>query len=201
MIIKRINETASIRRKCIDDMIQYIEDDAAAARARGESGQLVISHYVFVMAFNLISNLVLSRNLLNSHSEEGVKFFQATDKVMEWGGKPNFADFFPFLQRLDPQRVKKNMVRYLGRTIEVVERFVKERVEQKKLMEEREKRDFLDALLEFKGDAKEEPDEISTRSMLIIILVHYLLVKCFNMCSLLYKPPKSRVPMLKVRAQ
>ncbi|EEF33754.1 cytochrome P450, putative [Ricinus communis] len=170
MTNKRINETAVLRQKCIDKMIQYIEEDASAARARRESGELVISHYVFVMSFNLIGNLALSRDLLNSNSEEGTEFFDAMDKTMEWGGKPNLADFFPFLQGLDPQRVKKNMEQYLGRTIDIVERFVKERIEEKKLMKERETRDFLDALLQFKGDAKEEPDSISTHSMLIIIL-------------------------------
>ncbi|EEF33756.1 iridoid oxidase [Ricinus communis] len=170
MTNKRINETAVLRQKCIDKMIRYIDEDASAARARGESGELVISHYVFVMSFNLIGNLALSRDLLNSHSEEGTEFFDAMDKAMEWGGKPNLADFLPFLQGLDPQRVKKNMEQYLGRTIDIVERFVKERIEEKKLMKERDTSDFLDALLEFKGDAIEEPDAISTHSMLIILL-------------------------------
>eukprot|EP00257_Ricinus_communis_P021114 XP_015580519.2 cytochrome P450 76A1 [Ricinus communis] len=170
MTKKRVHETAAIRQKCIDNMIRYIEDDASAARARGESGELVISHHVFVLSFNLIGNLVLSRDLLNSHSEEGTKFFDAMGKAMEWGGKPNLADFLPLLHPFDPQRVKKNMKQYLGQTIDIVERFVKQSIEEKKLMKERETRDFLDALLEFKGGAKEEPDAISTHDMLIIIL-------------------------------
>ncbi|KAF2320203.1 hypothetical protein GH714_025870 [Hevea brasiliensis] len=36
MTVKRINDKASIRRKCIDQMIRNIEDDTAAANARGE---------------------------------------------------------------------------------------------------------------------------------------------------------------------
>ncbi|KAF2320209.1 hypothetical protein GH714_025936 [Hevea brasiliensis] len=39
MTVKRINDTASIRRKCIDQMIRNIEDDTAAANARGVRGE------------------------------------------------------------------------------------------------------------------------------------------------------------------
>ncbi|XP_057990302.1 iridoid oxidase-like [Hevea brasiliensis] len=52
MTVKRINDTASIRRKCIDQMIRNIEDDTAAANARGESGVVNLPHYLFLMAFN-----------------------------------------------------------------------------------------------------------------------------------------------------
>ncbi|KAF2289788.1 hypothetical protein GH714_038628 [Hevea brasiliensis] len=169
MTNKRINDTAFIRRKCIDDMIKYIEEDVEAALARGETGELVVSHYVFVMAFNLIGNLVISQDLLNSHSKEGPEFFEAMDKVMEWSGKPNLADFLPFLKGLDPQRIKKNMERDLGRTMKVLEGFVRQRIEERKLMKKREGRDFLDALLEYEGDGKGGPDEISAHRRLIII--------------------------------
>ncbi|KAJ9181462.1 hypothetical protein P3X46_009590 [Hevea brasiliensis] len=170
MTNKRINDTAFIRRKCIDDMIKYIEEDVEAALARGETGELVVSHYVFVMAFNLIGNLVISQDLLNSHSKEGPEFFEAMDKVMEWSGKPNLADFLPFLKGLDPQRIKKNMERDLGRTMKVLEGFVRQRIEERKLMKKREGRDFLDALLEYEGDGKGGPDEISAHRRLIIIV-------------------------------
>ncbi|KAF2289776.1 hypothetical protein GH714_038578 [Hevea brasiliensis] len=149
---------------------KYIEEDVEAALARGETGELVVSHYVFVMAFNLIGNLVISQDLLNSHSKEGPEFFEAMDKVMEWSGKPNLADFLPFLKGLDPQRIKKNMERDLGRTMKVLEGFVRQRIEERKLMKKREGRDFLDALLEYEGDGKGGPDEISAHRRLIIIL-------------------------------
>uniref|UniRef100_A0A2C9VCV7 Cytochrome P450 n=1 Tax=Manihot esculenta TaxID=3983 RepID=A0A2C9VCV7_MANES len=152
MTHKRINDTALVRRKCIDNMIQNIEEDVAAAVARGETGELAVAHYVFVMAFNLIGNLVISQDLLNSHSKEGPEFFEAMDKVMEWSGKPNVADFLPFLKGLDPQRIKKKMERNLGRTLKVVDGFVKKRIEDRKLMKRREGRDFLDALLEYEGN-------------------------------------------------
>ncbi|XP_065856771.1 iridoid oxidase-like [Euphorbia lathyris] len=159
---KKVIESVNIRRKCIDKMIRFIEEDAAEARTRGESGEIMLSRYVFVMTFNLIGNLVFSRDLLDSHSEEGSVFLEAMNNFIKWSGKPNLADFFPFLKVFDPQRIRKNMEMALERTMNIVEKFMKERIEERK---ERETKDFLDSVLEFEGDNK-----MSTRNMIIIIM-------------------------------
>ncbi|XP_065854567.1 iridoid oxidase-like [Euphorbia lathyris] len=170
---KQIQETVTIRQKCIDDMIQYIHEDSATAQHRGELGEIELSKYVFTMTFNLMGNLVLSRDLVNSKSKEGNDFFHAMDKAMELGGKANFADFFPFLKRLDAQRIKKDMEKHLGRTLSIIEKFVMERIEDRKLMKERESKDLLDTFLEYNesGDGgREEHETISTHNMLIVIV-------------------------------
>ncbi|KAF2289778.1 hypothetical protein GH714_038592 [Hevea brasiliensis] len=138
-----LNEITSLRRKCVDNMIKYIEDDIAAAHARGESGELMVAHYTFVMAFNLIGNLMISRDLLNSQSKEGFVFLDSMKKAMQLAGEPNIADFFPFLEGLDPQRIKRKMEQEMGRTLNIVEGFVKERIEERKLGKKGRRRTFL----------------------------------------------------------
>ncbi|XP_065857232.1 iridoid oxidase-like [Euphorbia lathyris] len=170
---KKIQETVSIRRKCIDDMIQFIQEDSAAAQRRGESGEVELAKYVFIMTFNLMGNLVLSKDLVNPQSEEGNDFFHAMDKVMELGGKPNFADFFPFLKRLDPQRIKKNMEKQLGQTLSIIDKFVMERIQDRKLKKQRDSEDLLDTFLEYNesgDDGRQGHEAISTHNMLIIIV-------------------------------
>ncbi|KAK1587750.1 hypothetical protein Q3G72_016460 [Acer saccharum] len=88
--------------------------NGAPAQARGELDEVDLSQYLFFMAFNLVGKLKLSRDLLDSQSKEGQEFFAAMKKVVEWTGKPNLADFLPFLKRLDPQGIKRNMVRDMG---------------------------------------------------------------------------------------
>eukprot|EP00257_Ricinus_communis_P027386 XP_025014800.1 cytochrome P450 76A1 isoform X2 [Ricinus communis] len=170
MTNKRIKESAFLRIKCINSMIQYIEEDTAAARARGELGEVVIAHYLFVMTFNLIGNLVLSQDLANSQSNEGLEFSHAMDKITVLSGKPNATDLWPFLKMFDPQRIKRDMEREMGKALRVVEGFVRERIEERKLEKERSKKDFLDALLEFESDEEAGPDKISIQTMFIIIL-------------------------------
>ncbi|KAJ4838913.1 hypothetical protein Tsubulata_047438 [Turnera subulata] len=170
MTNKRINDAVLIRRKCIDDMIQYMMKDVAAARSRGEAEEIVLPHYLFIMTFNIIGNLTLSQDLLNSQSKDGYEFYNAMNKVMKWGGEPNVADFLPLLKRLDPQGLKRNMEKDLGQALGIIKKFLRERVEQKSGGQEA-KNDFLDALLEYQGDGKEGPDKISDHNILIIILV------------------------------
>ncbi|CAK9165543.1 unnamed protein product, partial [Ilex paraguariensis] len=94
---KRINESASLRQKCIDNMIIWIEEDSAASRAQGGTGEVQQVRFLFIMAFNVVGNLMLSRDILDRQSDEGQRFFDAMNKVMEWAGKPNVADFLPFM--------------------------------------------------------------------------------------------------------
>ncbi|XP_038685664.1 iridoid oxidase-like [Tripterygium wilfordii] len=164
---KRINETAHLRRKCVDNLIRNIEEDAAAARARGETGEVNLAHSLFLMSFNLIGNLVLSRDLFSSSSKGGHDFFVAMNAFMECAVKPNLSDFLPFLKRLDPQGIMKNMEQHLGRAVNMVERFVEERMEEYKSGRENKKQDFLDVLLENGGDGK---DKISGHSLVILVL-------------------------------
>ncbi|PPS05601.1 hypothetical protein GOBAR_AA15038 [Gossypium barbadense] len=108
---RQTNEAARLLRKCIDDMIRYMEEDASGARTGGR------------------------RDLLNSGSKDGKEFFDAMNDVMVWAGKPNLADFLPVSKWLDPQGIKRNMVRDMGRALEIVSNFVKERVDELKLAE------------------------------------------------------------------
>ncbi|CBI30230.3 unnamed protein product, partial [Vitis vinifera] len=85
-------------------------------------------------------------------------------------GKPNIADFFPLLKRLDPLGMMRNMVRDMGQALNLIARFVNERDEERQSGMVREKRDFLDVLLECRDDEKEGPHEMSDNKVKIIVL-------------------------------
>ncbi|KAI8015359.1 Iridoid oxidase [Camellia lanceoleosa] len=170
LVNKRMTGTAALRRKCIDNMTRWIEEDSAAARARGGSGEVEISHFLFLMAFNIVGNLMLSRDVLEPNSEQGREFFDAMNKIMVWAGTPNVADFLPFLRLLDPLRIKRNMVRDMGRAMNIADGFVKDRIRKKQSGTKNTNKDFLDAMLEYDGDGKEGPDKISEKNVTIIIL-------------------------------
>jgi hypothetical protein len=122
-------------------------------------------------SFNLIGNLVLSRDLVNPRSKDGHKFYDAMNNVMKRAGTRNVAEFLTFLKWLDPQGIMRNMVQDMRQTMRIVEKFVKERTEEWK-SGRKKTNDFLDALLEHEGDEKDGPDVISDQNRLIIILVN-----------------------------
>ncbi|RVX11875.1 Cytochrome P450 76A2 [Vitis vinifera] len=143
LVNKRINEMGSLRRKCVDDMIRWIEEDAAKSGAEGRAGK-----------WNCPTSYFAWHSTLSATSR--------------W--RPNIADFFPLLKRLDPLGMMRNMVRDMGQALNLIARFVKERDEERQSGMVREKRDFLDVLLECRDDEKEGPHEMSDNKVKIIVL-------------------------------
>lgn len=184
LVQRRLNDSTVLREKCIDRLVDWIEEEAAASRGLGGSGEVELPHLLFLMALNLVGNLILSRDLFDLKSKEGQEFFNAMNNVMVWAGKPNVADFWPFLKWLDPQRIKKNMVKDMGIAVNLAASFVKERSQQNLSGFEKVNKDFLDMLLEFEGDDKEWHDKISDQNISIIILViclSYYLAICSSL--------------------
>ncbi|KAL3749298.1 hypothetical protein ACJRO7_010411 [Eucalyptus globulus] len=170
LVTKRVNETAHLRQKCVDNMVVYLEEEMAVKQVTTEQG-IDLSHFLFLMGFNVVGNMVLSRDLLDPKSKDGPEFFDAMNRFMEWAGKPNVADFLPWLKWLDPQGIKASMAKDMGRAMKIAEGFVKERLEERKLRGEmRTTNDFLDAVLDYEGDGKEGPRKISSQNVIIIIL-------------------------------
>ncbi|RZC50225.1 hypothetical protein C5167_018657 [Papaver somniferum] len=162
---KRILDTAPLRRRCVDKLIAWIGEEAK------ETGNSVaIARFVFATSFNLISNLMISKDLLDPKSTKGNHFFDVTSDLVELAARPNIADFFPTLRPIDPQGLKKKMENKMLEVLEVVGGFVKER----RCMSEEERKnkdkDFLDVLLEFEGNGKDEPTKISDTNLNIFIL-------------------------------
>ncbi|XP_056161597.1 iridoid oxidase-like [Syzygium oleosum] len=170
---KRVNEMAHLRQKCVDSMIMHIEEEMAVKQATTEQG-IDLSQFLFLLAFNVVGNMVLSRDLLDPKSKDGPEFFDAMNRFMEWAGKPNVADFMPVLKWWDPQGIKASMAKDMGRAMKIAEGFVKERLEERKTGEIRATNDFLDAVLDYEGDGKEGHHKISSQNVNIIVLEMFL---------------------------
>ena len=95
--VRRINETTNVRRKCVDDMLLWIEKEALGVN--GEASSVHVAEAVFLS--NMLGNLMLSRDVLDLRSKEGSEFFTIMSNLTEWSGHPNLADFFPWLGWLD----------------------------------------------------------------------------------------------------
>ncbi|KAK7244996.1 hypothetical protein RIF29_39826 [Crotalaria pallida] len=168
LVTKRINDTSSVRRKCVDDLHVWVTKEASKLK-KGQG--LHVAKFVFLMNFNLLGNLMLSRDLFNPESREASEFFTAMMGIMEWSGHPNVSDLFPWLRWLDPQGLKKKMSRDMGKAIKIASRFVNERIEGKR---ENKSRDFLDVLLEFQSSGSDEARNITNKDLNIFILEIFL---------------------------
>lgn len=177
LVNKRINDTVSVRRKCVDHLVSWIEEEANNNTTKGEHWRgIQVSHFVFLASYNMLGNLMLSRDLVDPQSKEGNEFFSAMISLMGLVGQPNIVDLFPWLRWLDPQGLRKKADRDMLKTIQIVSKFVRERLEERKSAGEQiTKKDFLEVLLEFHGGniGKQDQDQqvkISERDIDIIIM-------------------------------
>ncbi|CAN1275741.1 Cytochrome P450 76A2 [Linum perenne] len=159
LVLRKINDSGPVRRRNVDNLIGWVTEEAEKSR------EMHVGRFVFLTTFNLLGNLLLSRDLVGSDTAgDADRFFEAMMGLMEWSGHANVADFFPWLKWLDPQGLRKKMDRDLGIALGIASKFVKERIlngeESKKNKLEGDKKDFLDVMLEFRGNGKDEPDRI-----------------------------------------
>nr|AYV88862.1 cytochrome P450 oxidase CYP76A54 [Polygala tenuifolia] len=167
---RSINETAFIRRRCMDDLLAWIDKEARTEQ--NAKNAIHVSHFVFMMTFNVLGNLMLSRNLFDPDSDEGSEFYTAMNGLMESTGHRNIVDVFPWLAWLDPQGLRRKMERDMGKALEIASGFVKERMKEGygDQVEGDKRKDFLNVLLEFRGNRNEEILEISEKEINIFIL-------------------------------
>ncbi|CAK9165546.1 unnamed protein product [Ilex paraguariensis] len=166
-VSSRLDAMAAVRSRCIDQMVQFMAE-------AGKSGTIAIDvgRFFFLMAFNLIGNLMFSKDLLDPNSKKGKKFFYHAGKVTELAGKPNMADFLPMLRWLDPQGIRKKMKFHVNEAFDIAGGFIKERMENMDSdYGEDKKKDYLDVLLEYRGDGVEGPQKFSTRTINNIVFV------------------------------
>jgi hypothetical protein len=92
---------------------------------------------------------------------------------MELAGKPNMADFLTILRWLDPQGIRRKTQFHVARAFEIAGGFIKERTEsmQKENSRDDKRKDYLDVLLEFRGDGVEEPSRFSSTTINVIVFV------------------------------
>ncbi|KAI5664853.1 hypothetical protein M9H77_24176 [Catharanthus roseus] len=170
LVNKRMNETTDLRRRIEDNMVRWIEEDSLASKAQGGTGAVQLSRFLFLMAFNLVGNLMLSRDLMDNKDPEGREFFDCMNEILELAGTPNIADFLPLLKKLDPLGMKKRMVDNMSRTMKISSKFVQERLDNRKAGKINEKKDFLDVMLEYQGDGKDGPDKFTEQHVNIVIM-------------------------------
>lgn len=177
LVNKRINDSENIRKRCINDMLQWIEKESKSVK---EGTGVHVAKFVFLATFNLLGNLMLSRDLADPESKTGLEFFDAMRGGMEWGGVPNISDIYPALKRFDFQGLRKKMDRDLGKALEIASVFIRERIRERGNVEtggERHK-DFLEILLDYEGSGKDEPEKMSEHDITIFIVVIFLSCYC-----------------------
>ncbi|XP_026437513.1 cytochrome P450 76A2-like [Papaver somniferum] len=160
-----VTNTEGSRRKCVQQMIQWVSAEGK------ESTSVELRHLLFVSLFNLMGNLLFSRDLLDLKSVDGNEFYRTMGEIVEITLKPNAADFFPWLRKLDLQNLNKRMKNATDTLINIIDGFAKEhRRHMDSVHKKDEVKDFWTVLQEFEGNGKDEPRKMSDRQINLLII-------------------------------
>ncbi|XP_050224660.1 probable (S)-N-methylcoclaurine 3'-hydroxylase isozyme 2 [Mercurialis annua] len=119
---KAIESQAAMREEKLREMVEFISR---------KQGQVVnLSEVVFTCVFNIICNLLFSKDLL-SYEDEGRSSVlkKVVSRLFYLFVAPNISDFYPILARLDPQGMQKKLTDCLKEIFAAWENHVKERKE------------------------------------------------------------------------
>ncbi|KFK35289.1 hypothetical protein AALP_AA5G265500 [Arabis alpina] len=151
--LERLDATKSLRSKKVKELVTFLSQICE----RGES--VDIARASFVTSLNIISNAMFSTDLGSYDSGTSMELQDSVVRIMEIIGRPNLANFFPFLGFLDLQGIRKDMKVCSDRLFQVFQGFIDARNNEKS---SRSERDLLDSLMEL---TKENGSELNVNDI------------------------------------
>nr|ADX99241.1 geraniol 10-hydroxylase [Picrorhiza kurrooa] len=119
----RLDANQHLRCRKVQELIAY-------CRKSSQTGAAVdMGRAAFRTSLNLLSNTIFSKDLTDPFSDSAKEFKELVWNIMLEAGKPNLVDFYPALEKLDPQGIRKRMTVHFGKVIELFSGLINERTE------------------------------------------------------------------------
>lgn len=129
-------------------------------------GSIHIATLAFGTSLNSLSNTVFSMDMMDPKSSGVHELKDLLGKIFLLAGKPNLADFFPFLKPFDPQRIKRDMKVSYDRLHELLDEMVHQRLRVRESGSPRSD-DFLDVLLDHCQE--QGPEQFGVRDIKVLL--------------------------------
>ncbi|KAF7135017.1 hypothetical protein RHSIM_Rhsim08G0105300 [Rhododendron simsii] len=145
----RIDAGQNLRCQKVQELIEY------AGKCCRESVAVDIGSAVFKTSLNVISNTIFSIDMADPTQDSVNQFRHLIWQIMVEAGKPNLADYFSILAKIDPQGIRRRLANHFGETFELFGRLIDERLELRRLRKSRAENDVIDILLNISEDSGE----------------------------------------------
>ncbi|KAG8384442.1 hypothetical protein BUALT_Bualt04G0118300 [Buddleja alternifolia] len=157
----RLDAKQELRCRKVQELVDY-------CRESSQSGVAVdVGRAAFMTTLNLLSNTIFSRDLTDRFSDSAKEFKDMVRDIMTEHGKPNLADYFPLLNKVDPQGIRRRTTVHLGKLIELFSGLISERLEKRNSTDD-EDNDVLDALLRASQESPEEIDRTHIEHLFLV---------------------------------
>ncbi|KAF5177347.1 Corytuberine synthase [Thalictrum thalictroides] len=134
---KMLQAQSHVREQKVGELVEYL---------RSKEGQAVkLTQFVFGTLLNMLGNVVFSRDVFfysdDDRNKDGIQ--NLIREMLMVGAEPNIAEFYPILEDLDLQRLKRKCDELFLRVMKLWKGTVNERKEKRN----EETKDMLDVLL------------------------------------------------------
>lgn len=138
---KLLDANQDIRRKKVQELLAETHQSSLIGEA------VDIGQAAFKTTLNQLSNTIFSVDLADPDSDAAKNFKEIIWNSMKEGGKPNWADFFPVLRKIDPQGIRRRMEIHFRKMIDLFDHVINERLKLREQSGSIRKSDILDTLL------------------------------------------------------
>ncbi|EFH58279.1 predicted protein [Arabidopsis lyrata subsp. lyrata] len=174
---QRIEATKALRVNKVKELVSFISESSN----REES--VDISRVSFITTLNIISNVLFSVDLGSYNAKASINGVQDTvNSVMGAVGNPDAANYFPFLGFLDLQGNRKTMKVCTERLLRVFRGFIDAKIAEifsQNNPKDVSNNDFVDNLLDFKGDETElnisDIEHLLLVSLTLLIMIYKIM--------------------------
>ncbi|VVA36199.1 PREDICTED: geraniol [Prunus dulcis] len=110
--------------------VQELIADVKESVVKGKAVE--VGRAAFKTTLNLMSRTVFSVDLADQNSERAREFKELVWSIMEEAGKPNLADYFPVLKKIDPMGIRRRLGKHFQKMIDLFDRMIVQRLESRK---------------------------------------------------------------------
>jgi hypothetical protein len=170
-----LDANKDIRRKKVQELI-------AETRQSSLTGDVVdIGIAAFKTTLSMLSNTILSVDLADPNSDASRKFKEIAWNIMKEAGKPNIADYFPVLQKLDPQGIRQRMTVNFEKMIDLFAHMISERLQLRKVTTGFiTNSDMLDTLLNISEENSEKMDKKKMEHFFLVSIITLFFCDLFH---------------------
>ncbi|EOY24550.1 Cytochrome P450, putative [Theobroma cacao] len=162
---QKLDANQYLRRKKIQELIAIVQKSCHA-------GEVInIGQAAFNTTINLLSNTIFSMDLVDPNSPTAQEFKKTVWGIMEEAGKPNLADYFPILRKIDPQGVRRRMTIHFEKLLDLFGKMFDERLQSRKAQGSTASNDVLDTVLDIIEGNIEELNKTHVTHLLLVLFV------------------------------
>ncbi|KAF5465292.1 hypothetical protein F2P56_015312 [Juglans regia] len=163
---KKLDGNHHLRRSKVQELLSEVQKCCEAGCA------VAIGEVAFGTSLNFLSSTIFSMDLDSQPGSGSVQDFKTLVRHMtEAGGKPNLADYFPILRKIDPQGIRSRHKIFTGEMMQLFNQMIAVRLQLRKVPGYVTSNDMLDALLDISENNSEEIDTSRIEHLLLDLFV------------------------------